>query len=1614
MWNVPVRFLVIWSPLVAVSVGGGIYLFECTQTLFSPGTGFKVDLPPEMSSLKVECKTYSFDPFQQTLIVERLVIRKSNGTILARVPKFVMTGIVVDGNFAPKLQLKDAELWVDRDATGDLDVLNLFKKSDSSPSQQPWQVSIRDSVIHLSDKTGPIVLKNDFEIQDGNFAGMADHFEGGATVNLPGLLKGQIGFKKSGDNIEVSGKKLSGQIAPILARFRAGKERELVKAIDPLRIASGTANGDLFLDLSKSQPKFLVNVNLKTQYPQWDTYRADALEFTGTISEKGLVGKSNFRDKKLSGTAEGTFSYETKPTLGANVKVSGLTPSYLETLKLKLPKDISFVESSSEGFLSYNAGKFGWKGKSVLGSAQVYGLKLNRVEGDVTVEGDQLVASIRPTPIGSTIIEGNFGLNFKTNAIVGAFSSPQINANDFSRWLPTNTLGSKARLVGLIDGTLSKPNILVKGTLDPKIKLANRILAFNSADVVLRFDGTTFNLDRLKLTENAGSIYASGSIDLKKGIDVRVVGNNIDLAKYAVDTSGKFDVQGQVSGTLSDPRYGGKIQGYRIGYSGIPGTIVAVASEFVGNNKSINFKDLTAMKGASQIAGSLGIGFADQKLSGLFAVNGIDVTDIYAGPVGGFLDLKDITIGGTLDKPLMSGSFDAKRILAYNFSADSAKGKITYDGEKFRISESSAQVSSGTVSDISGELVAQTLTGKLSAKFQKLDLTDISQSGRKQFEDNKPVSDFLARLAIKGATSGSFEVGINDGKLSNLTSNGRVDDVFLNKATIGSGDWDASFDGKKWTGNAFIGTLAEYFRIDSGLYEPASGAIGGEFLSYQIPLKELIGAVEPVLKLSPENEERLELVNGKLGSLAKISGSLDKPFIDIPDFEISAIKLDKEDIGTFSFKGSYENETFSIKDGLLVGPKQNKIVLPFIGKVTLPDNLAIPNGTAKIDGTIENAGNLNISGTVFGFPISKFKALAPSLADTDVFVNQANFNLKGSRQQTELSSHIQLSAGFAPEGKNPKTGILASRLKFEGDINVKPDSDRAHVDSTGTFKFRSLEGTLGANFFWDTELGKIDPKQKLLVSAKLNGERDVTEFFQGTKRILLGEKGAQASGGFELSNNIANPILKGGLDFKLDSVKITDDEPIIGKPIDTILKNILLSVTAENDAKAGNVLRAKASTASSYSKLDATIPDLGTVQFDAKLPITDQIKALFAGGNFDLANREILDGSLAFKNFGLYQSFTQNTFAQGTIITEKGNPIKISGTLMKPKISGSIFFDDIKTIIPTLLATNSSNDSAPIDPEIDLKFFTLNPMSIKSTLINLDAKGTGSAKGTLSDLKVDGVLTVEKGDLFLPGGKVKLSPEGTLTLRYNSSSFDSHAQLDANLHGETSLTALKNNTTPERYDIYLDITGDLLASDGLLFTDSRSTLDPIDPRDPNKPRTPGDNSKSLRIVATSQPGDLSPERIRQLLDRTDILSSILQTGVNSSIQRDLKETGISFILPTLFGGITNELQKSFHLDYVGVDYNAFEQTSVTIVKNIGNGFFFQGRQQLFQPLPGQPVAYDFRLTYRPRRGPNSLRALSFSLGSDQLRPYKFSIDFTYRIRTRNPPYQSIKLYVPNK
>ncbi len=1582
MWHIPVRFLVMWAPLAAVTIGGAVYVYECADTFLTPGTGFAMDYTTPGGTLHIECASYSIDLVQQTVYAKKLVIKKEDGTLVAKVPMLVAKGIAVDEGLSPKVQVRDAELWVTRDAKGDIDILKYFAPSQPTGEKKSWQVSVRDTKFHFRDETVPGGVRNELDINSGNIVGLGDNIEGGFNVEALGLAKGQVNFHKEPGLTLITSNGIDGKIEPILRRLRAGQERKLLESIQELKVTDGTFRGDFHMEIREKKP-LLFRSQISAQAPSvtWQKYTSDHIDFRGVVTENGLDGRLLAGYKGAKVDADGVLSYGPKVDFGGNIKASGVTPATLASLNIKLPKEVSFQDAKTSGALTYRDRVVGWSGPAIITKPQGFGLKAPVIEADIGLQNQQLIAKVKPVAIGNTVVSANVGYNLKSQAIVGTLSTPDAHGGDFAQWLPKELQGSHGQVAAVIDGTIQKPDILVKSSIDPKIKLSDRTLEFNKADLVLRFDGQKFHLDRATINDPSGSFVATGDIDFKKGINVKVVANSVDLEKLVSNTSGLVDLQAQITGTLAKPKYVGRAQGFGVTYEGLPGKVLAVASNFAGDQDSLRLTQIEAMKGASQITGNLGIGLSNQTLSGLFAVKGIDVRDLYDGPVGGVLDLNDITVAGTMTNPLVQGSFDAKKILAYNYAIDSASGFVNYDGEKFHLSRGMASFAKGTISDITGDISAKTRSGKLLGNFSKIDLNDVTQSALQPVQENDGGSKHPAissQIAIKGSSSGNFDVGITNGAFTSFMSKGRVDDVLLNKAFIGSGEWDAGFDGQAWSLNAFIGSLDDYFRIDNGTYKPETKEIGGEFLSYKVPIEDVLLAAEPSLNLSAENLDKLHLFKGKLGSVMQFSGTTSNLTVEIPEFEVSSIKLGDTELGNFSVTGTYANKDLTLKNGLLVGPKTTKVPIPLIGIIKVPEDLAVPNGTAKLDGTIKDSGEIDLTGSLFGFPVSKFQAIAPALSNVNLFVDRASFHAVGTREKPNLTGDIQATAGFTPDGRGVQMGILASKLKIKSDFSAKPggngEDDAILVASNGTFSFNSIDGNYNGSLF----LGKdFTPKDSSKVQAHvaLDGPRDLLPFFHQFDGLTLGKQGANLSGAIDISNTYREPLISGNLNLVADSIQYVQEQPLIGRPIDLALQDIQSSIIFEPDTKnKKNVAHFKTNLGSNYSARDPKDATLGTVAIDAKVP-------------FDIWDHrplDIVNGTVTANRFGIYQSFPQGAYVRGIIDTAQA-PIKIEGPIDKPKISGNIYFDGVKTILPTLNPKTSSDQPSNFDPTFDLKFFSESPMNIKSSVAELNVDGKGSLRGSLSNIKADGSLTVESGSLNLPGGILKLSQDGSIDLRYENTAFNNKAQLLANLHGETSLTALKNGISPERYDIFVDIKGDLLSS-----------------------------TEALQLTATSQPGDLTQDRILQLLGRTDLLTNILQSGVNSSIQSELKDAFVGYAIPSLLSGVTTDIAKSFGLDYFGVDYNAFEQASLSFVKNLGAGFYLQGRRQLFQPLPGEPLAYDFRIAYRPRRGPDSLRALSFSFGTDQLRPYKLSIDYSTRVGKRKPPYQTAKLHVPNK
>lgn len=1585
MWGI--RTLTMYGAVLAVAVPGGFYLYECVETLLSPDTGFALDYGTPGGVIRIECDRYSYSLSTGALFATNVTVRKPSGELLAKVPTIHATGLHPNESFAPRVTLEGASLWLRRDANGVIDITRYLEGTAEGGEQRPWQVTLENSEVRLTDGSVVGGSADQLRISSANFAGQGDDVFGTANIDLRGLATSDVTVSKDVSGTLITFSNANIQASRVLNRLRSGYEARYLKEVTPLKLSNAQAsgNGSLHVPTGKEAVRLRANVKVITGAVQWEKFQADKATFNGLVTEAGLSGKLTATKGGFSVDSDGMFEYEKSPKFVGNVDFRGLTPALISSLGIAIPRDIKVNSAQGSLALRFEDGAISSSGDVTAAGVSAFGFSTPSLVTRIGLHNDQLLVAADRIVVEDSQVNGSFGFNLKSGALSGTFRAPRLQAKSFKKWLPKDFLDSTANISVFVSGTAAKPILEARGTVDPVFVAGGKKFAYKNAGVAARMVGNEVFIDRVEIDTGSGTAYATGKIASNGAIDINVLGKGLDLKSFEPSLRGTADVQGRVLGTTSAIKYAGKVQGYGIGAQGVKEELLAMVANFRGDSNSLGLSEIEAMHGATQLSGSLGVTFASQAIRGKVDVLGLNIQDLVEAPVVGMVDVKNGIVAGTISKPLITADVESRSILAFNFLGENITAKASYDGSSVRLDNGALTVAGGALKGISASFDQKLKTGTVNANFEKLDLNDILSSAMDTGSDAEGEKGFrLGKdVSLKGTSSGTFTAGLNEKGVSSAAAKGRVDDIHINKAFLGSGDWTIGYDGALWRADALVGSLSEYFRLDALTFAPSTSDLSGEFTTFNTPLKELILAVEPNLNLSPTAKDKIELLTGKVGSYFTVRGTTDKPVVQMEELELTDLKLADQNLGTFTAKGDYKDNKLSITEALLLGPRSTKIVLPFAGAVTVPDKVVIHEGSASLKGDITDGSILNLRGSIFGVPLNRFATIVPELGTTNAYVEQADFKVAGTTTAPELDAKVKAYFKTA-DPTAPKNDF---KFELAADVSAKPivaangSVDGFQVGMTAPFWLKSIQGNTTANVRLNPDFS-LNTKAPVSAEIKFDGERDITSFLTAVAGIEAGGSGAKLSGGYSLSGTLDNKIFTGDVQIKVDSLRYTSVEPLIGRPIDTVLKDFSANLKVVQDPKDGYRLSLRGATTTIQSRNDPQIPDLGYVILSAQFPIQDLLDGKFE--DFSLLDQQIVNGQVEVNNVGFYQSFLQNTFAQAEILTQPGKPVTVTGTLKNPKIGGEIYLSAVKTVIPSLNQTSSAAGTPIFNPNFDLKFFLSDPANIRSSTAEVNVTGNGSLTGNLANMTANALFVVENGALTLPGGKVKLTPDGTLELKYRNSQFENRSELNANLHGETALTALKNGTTPERYDISIDIRGDMFSDNGL-------TLD-----------------------ATSQPGDLSRDRILQLLGRTDLISDFLQSGVNSSLETELRNTLFGLGLPQILNSLTSELAKGFNLDYFGVDYNAFEGTSLNFAKSLGGGLFLQGRQQVFQPLPGQPAAYDYRIAYRPRRGPNALRALSFSIGMDQYRPYKFQIDFTNRIRTRKPAYRTIILGVPTK
>ncbi len=1590
MANSIVRFAAMYGPIVGVAVVCGNYFWDCLQEVFSPSTGFKIDYQTDAGLVNLQCQNYSFDPLGGSLTAQSFEIRHPDGKLIARLPKLIVTGLRIDQRLAPKALVQDAQIWIRRGPDGKIDLERYLPKPSEEPSTLAFSAELYRCRINLIDDASAGAPQDQVYIPHGNISGLGDNLFATLNLNLVGLGTAEVEATKSIRGVGITASNVELIPGKLRSRLLLGPEKRAWFDIEKLKVGEGKVHGELQAFIPP-KGKFSLAANLSGNLSDvgWDRYVATKADLKATVTENDVRFTGNLSESNAGVNMRGIVDWTKGVRLDAFADLQRATPALLAKYGVETPKWLKLTDAEAKGRFGIKEGAFTFRGNVVAREVGAYGLKSGRVAADVEVNKEGLNATWNEIAIGQTKTEGAVSYKFKPQKWQIAAKSDRAFASDFAAYVPKELKGTGGSISVVGGGIGSKFDLLLASRLDAKIAIGDRKINLDNTELLGRFDGKAFRIERAANEGRNGNLVASGIIDLKKGLSVDLEGSGLVLSQFLPEMTGEADVKGRLAGSFAKPRFDGLVQAIGLGYGEYGGALTAIAAEALIDAEGISLSHVLGVRGAGQVSGDLGLKFKTQALSGMLTAAGVNISDFYEGPIAGVVDLKDIALGGTLSAPKVTGNAEAQTLLAASTKLTNISSAITLDGTKLKLAGLVAKVADGNLTEGSIDFDLKTMAGTIAGKAEKLSFAEIRQIVNRQIGDGK--SDVLGEdLEVKGTTDAEFNLAVRNSKIDSIKASGVVDSVKLNQATIGAGDWKFGYDGQSYQIDAMLGSLEDYFQLSGGSYNISTKKLNGELTAYNVPIRELVLAGQSKLEKYPGVYDRLSVLGGKMGLSAVLGGTSESPVVSLNEFEVPNLTLGTQNLGTVAMKGAYSPDGWRISEGSIVGPKLTKLNLPF-GTIKLDPKQGIPEGTARFTAGI-NRNTVEGKLELVGFPLSKF---APLLQSTDstkpaasqgfleksaVRIDYANLLLSGTPEDPALTAEIESSLS-----SGEKTGPLAGeRLRAKTKLTAVPrrGSDLVDLSQESTLSFKSLEALFKTNI--PVALGDSD-QQSQPISGEFNvvGERSLADFLANAKDIKLGEKGATISGGYKLSGTLEKPQANGSIRLAVDQLQSTAISPMIGAPVQVGLKDAMLELGFDRDAR-GLIGRLKGSTGVTTS------PD-GSISFGAAVSLADLSKSIL--------DQVIEGGFVNVNRLRLSQIFPDGSYADATLSTPK--QIAITGNLGSPKVSGEIIATQVASVMPTLLPSPGGEERLVIDPLFDLSYRIGDVASIKSSAADMRLTGSGTLKGKLSSLVADAKLVVEGGQLSLPGAKVKLQPDGTLDFSYRADRVDGKARMIAKLLGDTSVTFVKNGTTPERYDLTIAVDGDLLDT-GFGKKDDFEL--------PGKKFDEGQKIYSF----PNKPADLSDVQILRLLGRTDLIDSVLRPGSNVQIEEEIRNAGIGFALPTFLGGFTNRLAQNFGFEYVSVDYNAYEQTSISAAKSLGSGFFLQGRRQIATPLPGQVVAYDFRLSYRPRSGPQSIRNLSFSLGTDQIRPYKLTVDFSQRIKTSKPAYRSFSLGVPPK
>ena len=603
----------------------------------------------------------------------------------------------------------------------------------------------------------------------------------------------------------------------------------------------------------------------------------------------------------------------------------------------------------------------------------------------------------------------------------------------------------------------------------------------------------------------------------------------------------------------------------------------------------------------------------------------------------------------------------------------------------------------------------------------------------------------------------------------------------------------------------------------------------------------------------------------------------------------------------------------------------------------------------RASGSLEESGTIDLRLDGANLDLSWFNALmpdAPQVLGTASIYAEA----KGSLDSPDLRASLQANifGAIMPDGSrfqlpDSRTPPAEGEAPKTSPLNVNLDTitfDGKNVVGSGLLSWEGFAGNLALN----APVEALDPNAVEKKAAPLSAnlifdQRPIQDF-----RELFGSSiGAGTDGtveGYLALRGVMGDLHVDG-DVKAQGTKLdlsALQTPIIDYSLGLSIKDADVSVSGGFGSAEG-----------------------GRAQAD----LAANLRGLFDGdGEADLLDRSTLNGSVVFDNLRMSERLPMAGEASRL---QANGTVTIGGSAREPRIGGGVRLSGVDLKLPTEFPAGEEGGPLAIDPYFDhLTIEAAEGSDVSIAIGRVRLHGTGDINGPLSALTVRAPMTVESGRLDLPTSRITLEEGGQITVIYaNDYTSASPLRVEVNMDGKTTTAVRRFSDQYETYDIYLTFRGDLLNPDG------------------------------IRIDASSDPPDLNREEILAIIGQRDLLETLANSAFGERDDAFLRDTLYSIALPTFTRQFTEGIAQGLQLDYVTLDYNPFDQTILRIGKTVTKGLLLQYSKQLMEPAIGRQK-YELKLSYRPPSRTGILSRFRLSVGVDQDRPWKISLDWARR------------------